>query len=97
MELHFTGRNIEVTPALKSFTTEKFKSFEKRTHNITHIYIAFHVENLTHIAEATVHLSGTEIHASAKDADMYKAIGLLADKLLAQITKQKEKLTDHHG
>jgi putative sigma-54 modulation protein len=97
MELHFTGRNIDVTPALKSFTTEKLQSLEKRTHNITHIYVAFHVEHLTHIAEATVHMSGTEIHATAKDTDMYKAIGILADKLLAQVTKQKEKSTDHHG
>ena len=97
MEFHFAGRNIEVTPALKEFTTDKLKSLEKRGHNITHIYIAFHVENLTHTAEATVHLGGTEIHATAKDNDMYKAIGLLADKLMAQITKQKERLTDHHG
>jgi putative sigma-54 modulation protein len=97
MELHFTGRHIEVTPALKTFTADKFKPLEKRAHNITHIYVVFHVDNLTHTAEATVHISGTEIHATAKDADMYKAIGLLADKLLTQITKQKEKSTSHHG
>ena len=97
MQLHFAGKNIEVTPALKEFTTEKFKALEKRYSNITNVYVVFHIENVTHTAEATVHLNGAEIHASAKDSDMYKAIGILAEKLVNQITRHKEKETDHHG
>ncbi len=97
MKLHFTGQNMEVTPALKEFTTEKLSSLEKRDHTISNVYVVFHIENVTHTVEATVHLSGAEIHATAKDDDMYKAIGMLVDKLLAQITKHKDKATDHHG
>jgi putative sigma-54 modulation protein len=94
MQLKFVGRHIEVTPALKDFTAEKFKPLEKRYSSISHVDIVLHVEKITHIAEATVHLHGTEIHATAKDDDMYKAIDVLVAKLLGQISRYKEKLTE---
>ncbi len=95
MQLHFTGRNLEITPALKTFTQEKFERVERRDAAIQNVNVVFVVENLTHTAEATLHLSGTEIHASAKAADMYSAIDELVDKLLGQITKHKEKHSNH--
>lgn len=94
MQLHFTGRNLEITPALKTFTTEKFQRLERRHSNINHVKITLQVENVSHIAEATLNCDGTEIHASAKSNDMYSAIDELIDKLMGQITKQKEKNTD---
>lgn len=91
MQLNFTGRNVDVTPALKTYSSEKFQRLERRDDGITHVNITFHLENVTHIAEATLHLRGTEIHATAKADDMYKAIDELIDKLVTQITKHKEK------
>lgn len=96
MQLHFVGRNIDVTPALKEFTTQKFHALEKRHQQISHVHVTFHIENLTHTAEATVHMHGNELHATAKEDDMYKAIEVLADKLLTQITKMKDKIIDSH-
>lgn len=96
MQLNFVGKNFDITPALKTFTTEKFKSLEKRYNHITTVHVILHVENITHIAEATVHINGTEIHANAKEDDMYKAVEALVDKLLGQITKYKDKIIDHH-
>lgn len=92
MQLHFTGRNIELTPALKTFATEKFERIQRRDAHITNVNITFHVEHVSHIAEANLHLDGAEIHASAKAEDMYSAIDALVDKLVIQITKHKEKL-----
>jgi len=95
MQLHFTGRNIDVTPALKKFATEKMDKLERLNSAIHSINITFHVENVTHTAEATAHLDGAEIHASAKAADMYIAIDELIDKLVSQIKKHKEKHSGH--
>lgn len=96
MQLHYVGRNIEVTPALKTHTEEKFKSLEKRHSQIGNVHVALVIEKTDQIAEATVHLNGAEIHATAKSDDMYHSIELLVDKLLAQITKHKEKTSEHH-
>ena len=95
MQLHFTGRNVEITPALKKFTTEKFERLEKRLDDTTIIHLVFHVEHVKHTAEATLHLHAAELHASADADDMYTAIDLLIDKLIAQINKHKEKHKDH--
>ena len=96
MQLNLIGRHIEITPALKSFVDEKLIPLEKRYSHINTINITLQVEHLTHIAEGTIHLNGTEIHATAKDTDMYKAIELLIEKLLGQVTKHKEKVIEHH-
>lgn len=95
MQIHFTGRNIEITPALKTFTTEKMQRIERRFTNINAVNVTFLVENVMQIAEATVHINGVDLHATARSEDMYSAIDELVDKLLTQITKHKEKLTDH--
>jgi len=96
MELHFSGQNIDVTNALKDHITEKLKPLEKRFHRITQIRVSLHVDKVDQIAEATVHIDGTEIHATASSNDMYRSIDAMAEKLLGQMTKHKEKLIDSH-
>lgn len=94
MQYHFVGKNIEVTNALKEFTTKKFQSIEKHYDKISDIHVVFHVEHSAQTAEATLHLNGAEIHAAAKANDMYEAIDGLVNKLLSQIVKRKEKIIE---
>lgn len=95
MQIQITGRNLEVTPALKSFVQEKLSRLSHHDQAISMINVTFHIENVEHIAEATVHLMGTELHAKAESHDMYSAIDKLLDKLTTQVIKHKEKLEDH--
>jgi putative sigma-54 modulation protein len=94
MNIHFTGRNIEVTAALKTFTAEKMERIQRRFNQVTDVNVVFHVENHMQVAEATANLNGTDIHATAKSEDLYTAIDELVDKLTALMTKHKEKITD---
>jgi len=96
VQLHIVGKNIEITPALKNTATEKMQILEKHYNHIHKINIVLESEHITQTAEATVFINGTEIHATARDEDMYKAIEMLASKLAGQITKHKEKLSEHH-
>jgi putative sigma-54 modulation protein len=96
MQLHFTGKNLELTSSLKDAATVKLQSLEKRNHNITHVYVVFQVERGMQRAEANVHFNGHEIHASAEDHDMYIAVDALVTKLETQLTKHREKLIDNH-
>lgn len=95
MQITFTGRNIEITPALKQHTEEKLQRLQHRHESLGQIHVTLHIENVTHTAEATTRLYGIELHASAEADDMYEAIDLLVDKLEKLINKQKEKITDH--
>lgn len=94
MQINFTGHRLEITPALKSFTQEKFDKLERHFDKITAINVVFDVEKLRQIAEATILVAKGEVHASSESEDMYSAIDSLVDKLDRQLIKHKEKIRD---
>lgn len=95
MQINITGHQMEITPALKAFTEEKFDKLERHFDKITAINVVFDVEKLRQIAEATILIVKGELHASAESEDMYSAIDGLVDKLDRQLIKHKEKLRGH--
>lgn len=95
MQINITGHRLEVTPALRAFTEEKFDRLERHFDHITAVHVVFDVEKLRQIAEATVHVSKGELHASSEHEDMYAAIDDLVDKLNRQLMKHKGKLLGH--
>ena len=95
MPLNITGHNIELTPALREFTEKKFKRLKAHQDTITSTHITFNINKLNQIAEAQIHVPGHTIVAKAESDNMYTSIDLLIDKLLRQLTKYKEKQTDH--
>ena len=97
MPLTITGHHIDLTPALRNRVESKLAKLDRHFDNLTDIHCVLTVEKLQHKAEATVHLTGGTIHADAVEQDMYAAVDALVDKLSRQVTKHKEKLTDHHA
>jgi putative sigma-54 modulation protein len=97
MQLSVTGHHVEVTPALRSYVAKKLERIARHFDQLIDVHCVLTVEKLRHKAEATLHVSGSDIYADATEEDMYAAIDLLADKLDRCIKKHKEKLTDHHA
>jgi len=97
MQLTITGHHIDVTPALKQKVETQLTKLERHFDHLTNVHCVLSVEKLRHKAEATVNLAGSTIFADAIDDNMYTAIDSLVDKLNRQVTKHKEKLTDHHA
>jgi len=97
MELTVTGHHVDVTDALRDYVATRFGKLERHFDHMVDIHCVLTVEKLIHKAEATIRLGGGTIHAEATDGDMYAAIDDLADKLDRQVTKHKEKLTDHRA
>ena len=95
MQINFTGHRLDITPALREFTTGKLDKLERHFDKISSIHVTFDVEKLRQIAEATVHVAGSDLHATSESEDMYSAVDNLVDKLDRQIIKHKEKLTHH--
>jgi putative sigma-54 modulation protein len=95
MQINFTGHRLDVTHALREYTISKFDRLQRHFDKITSIHVVFDVEKLRQIAEATMHVSKAELHASSEAEDMYSAIDSLADKLDRQLIKHKEKLKNH--
>lgn len=92
MQITFTGHHLDVTDALRQFTQDKLDRLRRHFDKITSINVTFTVEKLRHIAEATLHVPGTSLHASSESTeDMYASVDQLVDKLDRQLKKHKEK------
>ncbi len=96
MQLEITGHHLEVTPALNSYVREKLERIKRHFDQVLNVHVILEVEKTLHSAEASIHVSGNQIFANAKEENMYAAIDALADKLDRQVLKHKAKLKDHH-
>jgi len=95
MQINLTGHHVEITSSLREYVNTKFAKLERHFDHINNAHIVLTVEKLKQSAEATLHLKGSEIFASAANEDMYKAIDSLIDKLDKQILKHKAKINHH--
>ena len=91
MNLNLTGRHLEITPALRQHVTDKVTKIKSHFEGVMDVAVTLSVEKLRQKAEATVHLSGKDLHVEADDDDLYVAIDQMVDKLDRQILKHKEK------
>ncbi|MEP6881349.1 MAG: ribosome-associated translation inhibitor RaiA [Dokdonella sp.] len=97
MQISIKGHQIEVTSSLREHTESKMERLTRHFDHLHELSIVLGIEKLLHKAEATIHVSGKDLHAVAVAPDMYAAIDALADKLTVQVRKHKEKLTNHHN
>ncbi len=95
MQITVTGHRLDVTQAIHDFTINKFNRLEKHFDKIIKIHVIFDIEHLDQVAEATVHVSGANIHVKSKSSDLYHAIDSLVDKLDRKIIQLKEKRNSH--
>jgi len=97
MNLHLTGHQLEITPAMRDYVTGKLDRVTRHFDNVIDVRVILSVEKLKHKIEANVHLSGKDIFVESHDTDMYAAIDTLVDKLDRQILRHKEKNFEHRG
>ena len=95
MQINLTGHHVEVTSSLRDYVDTKFAKLERHFDHINNVHVVLTVEKLDQKAEATIHLKGSEVHASAVNNDMYTSIDTLVDKLDRQVLKYKGKITHH--
>ena len=80
---------------MRNYVNEKVAKLDRPFAQALDIHIVLTVEKLRHKAEATLHVSGSNLHADDVREDMYAAIDGLVDKLDRQGKKHKEKLKNH--
>jgi len=96
MQIDITGHHVDITAALRDYTTEKMARIERHFDKVSKVHVILSVEKLRHKAEATVSANGANLFANAEEQDMYAAIDALIDKLDRQANKLKEKRIDQH-
>lgn len=98
MKITISGKNIEVTNALKNAVEKKLTKMDKYFNPDVEAHVTLSVQKTRKIIEVTIPFNGVILRGEESNDDMYASIDLVADKLERQIRKQKTKLERrNHG
>jgi putative sigma-54 modulation protein len=100
MRLQVKGKNVEVSPAIRSYAEEKLRKLERQLADPTRVELELAVERNPSIAdkvvaEATIWTKGPVLRAQERSTDMRASIDLLTDKLERQVTRYRQKRRRH--
>lgn len=91
MQVAYTGRNIEVTSALRDFTEGHLKKIRKILGEAIHVHITLTVQKHRQIAEVHLHSRSLDINGLEETNDMYASINAVLEKAERQALKHKGK------
>lgn len=94
MKFIILGRNIDVTPGLKSAVEEKIGKLEKYFTPDTEVHVTLSVEKDRQKIEVTIPVKGSIIRSEQVSNDMYVSIDLVEEIIERQLKKYKTKLVD---
>ena len=95
IRLDMTGRNVDITAAMREFAEEKLSKLDKLLDGSLDIHVVVGIEKHRHYAEIQVKSKTGVFSAHHETGDLYASIGEVADKLDRQVLKHKEKMHDH--
>ncbi len=93
MNIKVNGRHLDVTPAIRSYSEDKIKKFEKYLPDIAEVIVTLSVEKYRHKAEVLIRVNGNMIQAESVTEEIYASIDEVIDKLEIQVKKHKDKIT----
>ena len=96
MDFEYTGRHIDVTPALRAHVEEHFGKIVHLFPNSTtaRAHVIIDVVKNRHIAEILFHWREHTLTAKDTNADMYQALTRCIDKIEKQALKLKKKIIE---
>jgi putative sigma-54 modulation protein len=109
MRLQVKGKNVEITPSLRTYAEAKLAKLDKQLADLTQVEVELSEEKnpsiqANQIAEATVFTKGSTLRAREAAHEIRTAIDQLVDNLERQVKRYREKRTQeprrrvpHHG
>ena len=98
MKLNIRGEKVTVTPAMKTYITEKLSKMDKYFENPEEINanVLVRIKGLEQIIEVTALTKRFTLRAEESNEDFYAAVDLVVAKLERQIRKNKERLNNKY-
>jgi putative sigma-54 modulation protein len=94
MKFEYTGRHVEVSPAIRKHVEEHFKKLDHIFDNSATAHVIIAVEKNRHIGEVVVYWRDHTLAAKDTNIDMYMALTRAITKVEKQALKLKKKIID---
>jgi len=96
MNISIKAKNLELTPAIKSYAEEKFESLIKYEDDLQLVKVELEMLTQKHTdkifrAEVMIDAPHHVYRAESREADLYAAIDTVIPKVVVQIEKVKNK------
>ena len=88
MKMIISGKNIDVTPGLRSAVEAKLGKLERYFTADTEIYVTLSVEKDRQKIEVTIPMKGNIIRSEQTSSDMYVSIDLVEEIIERQLRKR---------
>jgi putative sigma-54 modulation protein len=95
MRVTVTGKNVQVTDALKSYAEKKLQKLTRYFSSIKDAQVTQSIQRNWHIVEVQVEGDGLFLRAEERSGDMYASIDAVVEKLEKQAKRFKGKLMAH--
>lgn len=94
MKFVIVGKNIDITPGLKSAVEDKLSKLEKYFSEDTTVHVTLSVERNDQKIEVTIPVKGSIIRSEQTSSDMYVSIDLVEEIIERQLKKYKSRIVD---
>lgn len=101
MNLTISGHHLNVTPALRTYVTDKLDRVTRHFDQVVDVKVLLTVEKQKEKekrqrAECSIRVKGSDLFAESSHEDLYAAVDVLVDKMDRQVVRHKDRLQDHH-
>jgi putative sigma-54 modulation protein len=92
VQLHVSGRGVDVAPALRRRLEAKLAKIERLLPKATEARAVLGLERHRHLAEVTLQAKGATLHAEAAASDFQAAVDLAVEALEQQARRRKDRI-----
>ena len=91
MKLTVTGKNIEITDAIKNHLSSKMNKVLQSTNDSANCHVTLYVEKHRHMADIIVKIKGFTAYAKEETTNLYTTLDSVLEKIEKQLKKHKAR------
>ena len=96
MQVHITGRNVEVTTGIREHIYAKMERTLVDFPRIEDVRVILDLQKLTQFVEILVQGKDIHVEGHSSSDNLYTSIDQALDKTERQLRRLREKVQDHH-
>ena len=94
MIVHFTARQMELTPEIRAYCEKRFKALEKLLGSVIEVDLILAVEKYRHKVEIHVKAKGSGLVVVEESHEMMNSLNLAFENLEKKVKKEREKFRE---
>jgi len=91
MSFTITGRNLEITSAIRDYVEKKVAKLNRYLRNIDSVNVVLEVKKYRHKVEMTVNGDSMTLRGNDETNDLYISIDSVVDKIEKQLRRKKDR------